>query len=256
MKIAVSGKGGVGKTTISALLCRALESGGREVLAIDADSNPNLAYALRLPQPEQITPLAEMEELIQEKTGAKKGSYGTYFRMNPDVSDIPERFQHQSGKIRLLVMGSTKQGGGGCACPEFVLVKSLIGHLLLNRNQDLIIDMEAGLEHLGRGVTEKVDLLLVVAQPDRVSCLTASRIYKLAKDIQIQKVYGVANMIGSEQDKEYVRRQVPEFEFLAYLPPCGDLKNYEREGKDIFAIPELQENARKLIERIQEVAHA
>jgi len=256
MKIAVSGKGGVGKTTISALLCRTLESEGREVLAIDADSNPNLAYALRLPQPERITPLAEMEGLIQEKTGAKKGSYGTYFRMNPEVSDIPERFQQRVGKIGLLVMGSTKQGGGGCACPEFVLVKALISHLLLNQNQDLVIDLEAGLEHLGRGVTEKVDLLLVVAQPDRVSCLTASRIWKLARDIQIQKVYGVANRVASEQDREYLRRQVPEFPFLAHFPLCGDLKHYEREEKDIFAIPELRENARKLIERIQEVAHA
>jgi len=256
MKIAVSGKGGAGKTTVSALLCRALESEGREVLGIDADSNPNLAYVLRLPQPEKITPLAEMEDLIREKTGARKGSYGTYFKINPEVSDIPERFQYRSGNIRLLVMGATKQGGGGCACPEFVLVKSLIGHLLLNRNQDMIIDMEAGLEHLGRGVAEKVDLLLVVVQASRVGCLTASRIHKLAKEIHIRNICGVGNMIASEEDEEYLRNQVRELEFLAHLPICSEIKDYEREGKDLFDILSLRENANKLVERIREVSHA
>jgi CO dehydrogenase maturation factor len=197
-----------------------------------------------------------MEDLILEKTGVEKGRYGVYFKMNPEVSDIPERFQYRSGKIRLLVMGSTKQGGGGCACPEFVLVKSLISHLLLNRNQDMIIDMEAGLEHLGRGVTEKVDLLLIVVQPNKVSCLTASRIYKLAKEIHIRGVYGVGNMIAGDQDEGYLRDEVSEFKFLAHFPVCNDLRDHEREGKDILTIPALRENTRKLIERMGEVAHA
>jgi CO dehydrogenase maturation factor len=256
VKIALSGKGGVGKTTICGLLCRALESGGKEVLAIDADSNPNLAYALRVAEPERITPLAEMEDLVLEKTGARKGSYGAYFRMNPEVSDIPDRFQHRSGNIRLLVMGSTKQGGGGCACPEFVLVKNLISYLLLNRDQDMVIDMEAGLEHLGRGVTEKVDLLLVVVQPNRVGCLTASRIYKLAKDIQIQNIAGLGNMIASPQDEKYLRNQVPELEFWGHFPVCAEIKDYDREGRDLFSIPSLRENANRLIEKIREVSHA
>jgi len=256
MKIAVSGKGGAGKTTVSALLCRALEAAGREVLAVDADTNPNLAYALRLPEGEKIVPLAEMEDLVQEKTGAKKGSYGSFFKMNPEVADIPERFQFRAGNLRLLVMGSTRQGGKGCACPEYVLVKSLISHLLLHRDQDMVIDMEAGLEHLGRGVTEKVDLLLVVVQPNRVSCLTASRIFRLAREIRIQKIAGVGNMLTSPEEKEYLQRQVPEMEFLAYFPLRPEIREYDQKGKDLYTLPWLQENVNQLLKRIREVSHA
>jgi len=252
MKIAVSGKGGTGKTTICALLCRALEAAGRDVIAIDADSNANLAYALGLPDPEGITPLAGMADLIREKTGAEKGRYGAYFKMNPEVSDIPERFTLGSGKVKLLVMGSVDQGGGGCACPEYVLIKALIGYLLLNGNEDMVVDMEAGLEHLGRGVTEKVDALLVVVQPSKVSCVTARRVRKLADDIHVRRVYGVGNEIRADEDIEFLKREMGEFEFLAFLPYSEKLAEYEREGRSCFEIPEFERSMPALIERVVE----
>ena len=225
------------------------------MIAVDADSNPNLACALGIPGFEEITPLAEMDDLIREKTGAEKGSYGAYFKMNPDVSDIPERFKHSSGKVQLLVMGSVTRGNAGCVCPEYVLIKNLISYLLLNRDQDMVIDMEAGLEHLGRGVAEKVDVLFIVAQPNRVSTLTASRIYGLAKEIKIKNVLGIGNEIRDEQDKEYLREQVKEFEFSGFFPACDLMREYEREGKNIFTIPELRNSAEKLIGNISETAN-
>ena len=254
MKIAVSGKGGAGKTTVSSLLCRALEAKGREVIAVDADSNPNLACALGVPDFEKIIPLAEMGDLIREKTGAEKGSVGAYFKMNPDVSDIPERFRHSVGKIQLLVMGSVTRGNSGCVCPEYVLIRNLISYLLLNGDQDMVIDMEAGLEHLGRGVTEKVDMLFIVVRPSKVSGITASRICKLAKDINIRKILGIGNGIRSERDKEYLQDQVKELEFSGFFPDSDLVTDYERAGKDIFTIPEFRHNADKLIAHISETA--
>ncbi len=255
MKIAVSGKGGTGKTTISALLCRALEAAGHEVIAVDADSNANLAYALSVPEPEKITPLAEMEDLVREKTGAEKGRYGAYFKMNPEVSDIPERFKHASGKVKLLVMGSVDRGGAGCACPEYVLIKALIGYLLLNKNEDMVVDMEAGLEHLGRGVTEKVDALLVVVQPSRVSCVTARRVHRLARDIRVKNVFGVGNGIRSEEDRKFLEKEVKEFEFLAFLPYSEDLADCEREGGNVFELPGFGDSASALVDRVVEATN-
>jgi len=254
MKIAVSGKGGAGKTTVSSLLCRALEAKGREVIAVDADSNPNLACALGVPDFEKIIPLAEMKDLIREKTGAEKGSVGAYFKMNPDVSDIPERFRHSVGKVQLLVMGSVTRGNSGCACPEYVLIRSLISYLLLNRDQDMVIDMEAGLEHLGRGVTEKVDVLFVVVRPNRVSGITASRICKLARDMNIKNILAIGNGIRNERDKQYLQQQVRELEFAGFFPDSDMVRDYDREGKDIFTIQELRYNADKLIAHISETS--
>ncbi|MHC4916288.1 MAG: ATP-binding protein [Planctomycetota bacterium] len=255
MKIAISGKGGAGKTTLSALVCRALEAAGRDVIAVDADSNSNLAYALAVPDPEKITPLADMEDLIREKTGAEKGQYGVYFKMNPEVSDIPERFQLESGRVRLLVMGSVREGGTGCVCPEYVLVKNLIAHLLLNKSEDMVVDMEAGLEHLGRGVTEKVDALLVVVRPSRVSCVTARRVRKLAGDIGVKRVFAVGNGVRTGADEDYVAREAGDLDFLGFIPYSAQLAEYEREGRGAFELPELRERASALVERITEAGN-
>ncbi len=222
MKIAISGKGGAGKTTLAASFCLRLAAAGRDVIAVDADSNPNLAYALGFPNPEAIVPLADMDALIREKTSADKGRYGTYFRLNPDVSDIPQRFRHVLGKITLLVMGAVRRGGGGCACPEYVLIRSLISHLLLNTTQDMVIDLEAGLEHLGRGVVENVDALLVVVQPDRVSALTARRIERLARDMGLDRIFGIGNMTRNADDQRYIERQVPDIPFFGFCPFVPD----------------------------------
>jgi CO dehydrogenase maturation factor len=255
MKIAISGKGGTGKTTLAALLCRALEAAGRDVVAVDADSNPNLAWALGVPDAGNVTPLAEMEDLIREKTGAEKGRYGAYFKMNPEVADIPGRFQLELGKVHLLVMGSVEQGGTGCVCPEYVLIRNLIAHLLLNSNQDMVVDMEAGLEHLGRGVTDRVDALLVVVGPNRVSCLTARRVRKLAGDIGVRRVLGVGNGVRSAADEEYITREAGDLDFLGFIPHSEGLAESERQGREAFALPELRERASALVERITEAAN-
>ena len=169
MKIAVSGKGGVGKTTLAGVMARILSARGFKVLSIDADPDSNLASAIGI-EPEQlkgVKPLAQMTEFIKERTGAKKGSYGAYFKINPKVDDIPDRFSIAKDGIRLIVLGTIPQGGGGCFCPENVLLKSLLAHILVELDEYVILDMEAGLEHLGRGTTAYMDALIVVVEPGR-----------------------------------------------------------------------------------------
>jgi CO dehydrogenase maturation factor len=152
MKIAITGKGGVGKTTTSSLLAWTFAAEGKKVIAIDANPDANLATALGFSTEEvhHITPIAELKELIEERTGAKSGSYGTFFKANPKVDDIPERFSLQKNGIKLLVMGTVKRGGSGCLCPEATLIKSLLSHLVLSRSEVVIMDMDAGVENLGR----------------------------------------------------------------------------------------------------------
>ncbi|RLA91529.1 MAG: carbon monoxide dehydrogenase, partial [Deltaproteobacteria bacterium] len=182
MKIAISGKGGVGKTTLAGALARYLAENGKRILAIDADADSNLASALGVPKDklEGLTPIAEMNNLIEERTGAKKGSFGIFFKLNPKVDDLPERFSVDHKGVKLLILGSVPQAGGGCFCPENVLLKGLIRHLFLQRDDTVIVDMEAGLEHLGRGSTKGMDLFIVVVEPGQRSLQTARHIKKLA----------------------------------------------------------------------------
>ncbi|MCR4394353.1 MAG: AAA family ATPase, partial [Dehalococcoidales bacterium] len=135
MKIAVSGKGGVGKTLLSALLALEFARNGYSVLAIDADPDTNLAATLGFPAPEEIIPVSEMADLIEERTGAKPGQPGTLFKLNPKVDDIPEKYAREYHGIRIMAMGRMKRGGSGCYCPENALLQALISHLLLRKNE-------------------------------------------------------------------------------------------------------------------------
>ena len=218
MKIAISGKGGVGKTLLASFLSRAFVESGHSVLAIDADPDANLAATLGFPHPENIVPISEMKDVIAERTGTRPGRSEVYFKLNPKVDDLPEKYWQAHGGIKLMVMGRTKRGGSGCYCPENVLLKALINHLLLARNEVIIMDMEAGIEHLGRATASAVDKLIVVVEPGRRSIEAAGKINKLAQDIGLQNTALVGNKIQSQTEMEFLLTSLPDFEFLGFIP--------------------------------------
>jgi CO dehydrogenase maturation factor len=234
MKIAVSGKGGVGKTTLSSFIIKAFSDRGHKVLAIDADPDANLASALGFEHPEIVIPISEMKDLIGERTESKPGSYGSFFKLNPHVSDLPEKLSLKKGNIRLMVMGGVKKGGGGCICPESVMLKTLITHLILARDEVVVLDMEAGIEHLGRGTAAAVDKLIVVVEPGKRSIETAHHIQELARDIGLKNIALVGNKIRGEQDKEFLQKQLPGFIFLGFLPYDNQIIEADLEGKAPF----------------------
>ena len=218
MKLAISGKGGVGKTLLAALLAREFARNGYSVLAIDADPDTNLASALGFPHPEEITPISEMKELIEERTGVKPGQPGSLFKLNPKVDDIPEKYAQKIDGIRLMVMGKVKKGGSGCYCSENTLLQALMAHLLVARNEVVILDMAAGIEHLGRATAKAVDKLIVVVEPGRKSVETAFRIKKLAQDIGVSQIVAVGNKIRNQADRNFLTSNLPGFEFLGFIP--------------------------------------
>ena len=245
-KIAITGKGGVGKTTLTSLLAYIYAQRGQRVLAIDADPNANLASALGLPAEvaAQIAPIAEMEELIYERTGAKLGEYGGFFRLNPRVDDIPDRFSAEWRGVRLLVMGTIKGGGTGCVCPESALLKNLVRHLLLQRSELIILDMEAGIEHLGRGTAGAVDAMIVVVEPGQRSLRTAETISRLAADIGIKEVCVVGNKVRSQADRDFITESLPDFRIIGFLSESLLAIEADRRGVSVFDLdPQMVEEA-------------
>ncbi|MBW1925588.1 MAG: AAA family ATPase [Deltaproteobacteria bacterium] len=229
MKIAVSGKGGAGKTTIAAFLIQALADRDRQVLAIDADPSPHLARALDFPQAEEIRPIAEMRDLIQERSERD----GPFYRLNPKVSDLPERFMRQKGNIKLMVLGAIQQGGAGCACADNAVLRTLLNILLLSPNEDIVIDMEAGVEHLGRGTIASVDHLLIVIQPYRGSLETASKILALGKDLKINHLGIVANQVHGLEDLNYIQ-DYSGVKPIGVFPDSDEVREAERTGAPIY----------------------
>ncbi|WP_421077811.1 AAA family ATPase [Methanothermococcus sp. Ax23] len=249
MKIAITGKGGVGKTFISSTLARLFEKNGYKVIAVDADPDMNLACALGID--EEITPLSKMDDLIEERTGAKVGEYGSVFKINPKVDDIVENYSYRAGNgnIHLLVMGTIEQGGGGCVCPASVLLRRLLRHLILKRNEVVIMDMEAGIEHLGRKTTENVDLMIVVIEPSKKSLLTAKRIKKLANDINISNLYAVVNKIKNDEEKETfgkIFEKEVNIPIIGYIPYSDEVSSSDLLGKPI----DLNSDVGKEVERL------
>ena len=240
MKIAVSGKGGVGKTTLAGVLARILAHRGRKVLAIDADPDSNLASAIGLPKEilAKLSPIASMTSMIEERTGAKKGSYGTMFKLNPKVDDLPDDMGVNYQGVKLLLLGCIPQGGGGCFCPENVLLKNLIRHLLVQREEALIIDMEAGLEHLGRGSTGYVDALVIVVEPGQRAINTAKQIKKLGEDLHIKKIMIVGNKVTSEEDRRIIEENLSDFPVLGHMSFNSKVLQADREGKSPYDIDE------------------
>jgi CO dehydrogenase maturation factor len=232
LKLAITGKGGVGKTTLSSLLARLYSAEGGTVLAIDANPDANLGTALGISANElrRITPIAEMKELIEERTGGKPGTTGGFFKINPKVDDIPERFSVKKDGIRLLVMGSVKKGGSGCMCPESALLRNLLNHLILRKSEVVIMDMDAGIEHLGRATAASVNAFIVVVEPGQRSIETAKAVKRLANDIGIKKCYVVGNKIASEADRQFITENLPDFELLGYIGFSLKIAEADRKG--------------------------
>ncbi|MBA7651370.1 hypothetical protein ES703_59189 [subsurface metagenome] len=203
---------------LTALLSKAFADSGYSVLAIDADPNTNLAATLGFTESEKITPISEMKELIEERTGVTPGKAAPFFKLNPKVDDIPGKYALEHDGIKLMVMGRIKRGGTGCYCPENALLQALLTHLLLARDEVVILDMEAGIEHLGRATAKAVDKLIIVVEPGRRSIETAYRIDELAKDVGLENIAVVGNRIRSQSDREFLISTLPNFEFLGFIP--------------------------------------
>jgi len=236
MKLAISGKGGVGKTTFSSLLIRTLSDMGKKVLAIDADPDANLAAALGIANSDKIIPIAEMKEMIFERTGAQPGTIGGFFRLNPKVDDLPDSVSVKKDNIKLMRLGSVKKGGGGCLCPESTLLKALVMHIVLARDEVVVMDMEAGIEHLGRATAKAVDKLIVVVEPGRRSIDTAEHIRRLAAEIQLNQIFIVGNKIRGAKDEEFLRQHMKDFNILGFLPYADDLIEADLNGQSPYDV--------------------
>jgi CO dehydrogenase maturation factor len=231
LKIAIGGKGGVGKTTVTALIARCLAAKKEnKVIAIDADPVANLAAGLGIPEDQPITPISELKDLIAERTGAQPGTMGGFFTLNPKVDDIPERFSLERDGVRLLVMGTVQSGGSGCICPESTILKALMNHLVLYRDDIVVMDMEAGVEHLGRATSSSVDALVIVVNPGARSRVAAERIRKLGQDIGIKNILVLGNRVKNIEDEELIRDSLGDFEILGFLPENDEIVDADRSG--------------------------
>ncbi|MBU6391411.1 MAG: AAA family ATPase [Planctomycetes bacterium] len=219
MKIAVSGKGGVGKTTFVAVLAKVFAEYGKKVIAIDADPVSNLAATLGIKNVSAIMPISQMKDLIKERTGATSEEYGKFFQLNPTVSDLPDKLSLEYEGIKLMVLGAVKRGGGGCACPESTFLRTLLSYLILQRDEVVIVDMEAGVEHLGRSTVKAVNALIVIVEPGSKSIQTAFQVKKLAEEIGLKSIYAVGNKVASDGHRMLIEKGlngIPVLGFISY----------------------------------------
>ena len=226
MKIAISGKGGAGKTTLAALAAGELLRRGVNVTAIDADPNPSLGPCLGITT--APTPLLEMSDEIEERVGSG------VIRLNPRVDDLVDKIAIGQDGLQLIVAGGPARGGAGCACPQSVLLRGLLEHVIVGLDEAVIIDLEAGLEHLGRRTAHAADALLVVVDPTNSSTETARRIARLAADIDLRRVALVANRIVDPTDLQFITERLPELELVGQLPFSHDVLVAERDRRPLL----------------------
>ncbi|CEQ10949.1 bifunctional carbon monoxide dehydrogenase /acetyl-CoA synthase [[Clostridium] sordellii] len=240
MKIAVTGKGGVGKTTFSSMLSRMFADDGYRVVSVDADPDANLGLALGFPKEvyETIVPISEMKNLVNERTSAETGTFNKMFKLNPKVDDIPDKYCKEYNGVRLLTLGTVDSGGSGCVCPEHVLLKSLCSHLILQNKDVVVMDMEAGIEHLGRGTAQGVDAFIVVVEPGERSLQTYRKVKRLGTDIGVKKVFVVGNKVRNKSDEDFIASNLQDGELLGFIYYNQDVIDSDRASQSPYDVSE------------------
>jgi len=255
MKLAITGKGGVGKSTVAATLSLLLAWEGKRVLAVDHDPDANLADALGIPAEiqEKIVPISKQKALIEERTGARVSQYGQLFKLNPEVSDIADHYAVNYRGVALLVLGAIERGGGGCACAENVLLRALITDLILHKDDILVMDMEAGLEHLGRATGKGVDTMVIVVEPGQRSIDSARRIRAMANEIGLTEFRVIGNKVKSPEDMEFIRKSLSDYEVVGFIPYSEDVLQADRQRVSIIDTisDELRATFEEIVSRLR-----
>ncbi len=237
MKIAIAGKGGVGKSTLAAVFALLMARRGQNILAVDADPDANLASALGMSTEKckEIIPISQQAAMIEERTGAKVKQYGQIFKLNPEVADIADKYATIHENVALLVLGAVEQGGSGCACPENVLIRALVTDLILYKKDSLIMDMEAGIEHLGRATARGVDILIVVIEPGQHSVDSAKRVIRMSEEIGLKNIGFIANKVAGYEDELFIKKSFPDCEFLGFVPYSEKIRRNDRNGRSVLS---------------------